>query len=470
MNKAILTITLYFMVSLAFAQWEPDVRLTNDAASTFLSNPNNHPIVASGDTIHAVFVDDRSGKFQVYYTRSLDGGVTWDSALCMSNDSSNLFYPALGVSGATVHLAWSSGTSQAMMYRRSIDAGATWSEEDTLIASTLGLGDPSFAVEGNTVGLAWGDERDGNRNGEEYFKRSTDGGITWGPDTRLTFRPDTIDKSPCLAVAGSFWHLTWVQSSWSTFTPHAWYVRSTNGGASWELPIPLATDTTYSDQPVVAVVGSNVHIVWYDGRAEASGIYYRRSTDNGTTWSAELRVSDTTRYPDYPGITAVGGNIHTAFRTQSLGQFSIGYCGSTDNGMTWSAETLVTTAAGMGTSALAAAGNRVHVILYDNRDGNYEIYYKRNPTGSGIEEEPIMHDAQHISSAATILSGIMRLEHSEPAVLLDITGRKVVDLKSGTNDIRHLAPGVYFIREQSAFISQLSGRPAMNIAKVVVVR
>jgi len=36
------------------------------------------------------------------------------------------------------------------------------------------------------------------------------------------------------------------------------------------------------------------------------------------------------------------------------------------------------------------------------------------------------------------------------AVLLDAAGRKVVELRAGPNDVRHLAPGVYFVREPSA--------------------
>ncbi|OYD15942.1 hypothetical protein CH330_04245 [candidate division WOR-3 bacterium JGI_Cruoil_03_51_56] len=35
------------------------------------------------------------------------------------------------------------------------------------------------------------------------------------------------------------------------------------------------------------------------------------------------------------------------------------------------------------------------------------------------------------------------------AMLLDITGRKVMELHAGANDIRHLAPGVYFIRNEA---------------------
>jgi hypothetical protein len=38
--------------------------------------------------------------------------------------------------------------------------------------------------------------------------------------------------------------------------------------------------------------------------------------------------------------------------------------------------------------------------------------------------------------------------------LLDISGRRVIDLLPGANDIRALVPGVYFVRGKQAKITQ----------------
>jgi hypothetical protein len=51
-----------------------------------------------------------------------------------------------------------------------------------------------------------------------------------------------------------------------------------------------------------------------------------------------------------------------------------------------------------------------------------------------------------------------------PASLLDITGRKVLELQPGDNDIRHLAPGVYFVRRPTTE----DGRPRTSVRKVVI--
>jgi len=49
--------------------------------------------------------------------------------------------------------------------------------------------------------------------------------------------------------------------------------------------------------------------------------------------------------------------------------------------------------------------------------------------------------------------------------LIDIGGRKVMDLQPGENDVRALAPGVYFMRQASSVEHQAS-----NVSKVVVTR
>jgi hypothetical protein len=51
------------------------------------------------------------------------------------------------------------------------------------------------------------------------------------------------------------------------------------------------------------------------------------------------------------------------------------------------------------------------------------------------------------------------------AILLDASGRKVMDLRPGPNDVSRLAPGVYFVRQASGVEREASG-----VNKVVVTR
>ena len=49
--------------------------------------------------------------------------------------------------------------------------------------------------------------------------------------------------------------------------------------------------------------------------------------------------------------------------------------------------------------------------------------------------------------------------------LLDVCGRRVISLQPGGNDIRHVGPGVYFVRT-----AESDERSAVSVRKVVVQR
>jgi hypothetical protein len=80
------------------------------------------------------------------------------------------------------------------------------------------------------------------------------------------------------------------------------------------------------------------------------------------------------------------------------------------------------------------------------------------------EPEP---SVAHKPAGATIARAVLyvpesAIRHSTLA-LLNCTGRKVMDLQPGENDIRHISPGVYFVREASNV-----EREASSVRKVVV--
>ena len=67
----------------------------------------------------------------------------------------------------------------------------------------------------------------------------------------------------------------------------------------------------------------------------------------------------------------------------------------------------------------------------------------------------------------TLIRHALSLGGIQPALLLDICGRKVMDLQPGDNDIRHLAPGVFFVREEGP---RIHGSEGSSVRKVVIQR
>ena len=58
------------------------------------------------------------------------------------------------------------------------------------------------------------------------------------------------------------------------------------------------------------------------------------------------------------------------------------------------------------------------------------------------------------------------VEREASSILLDISGRNVIDLRPGANDVRALTPGVYFMKEGG----ESSEEGVAGMRKVIVTR
>jgi hypothetical protein len=109
--------------------------------------------------------------------------------------------------------------------------------------------------------------------------------------------------------------------------------------------------------------------------------------------------------------------------------------------------------------------------------GNLEVYpVYRMSCYVGTHESSKPQAASH-KLGTTIIRGVLVLSglgtRSESprrdsvmsrAVLLDISGRKMLDLHQGANDVSSLAPGVYFVRTEPSAV----GRGRSAVTKVVI--
>jgi hypothetical protein len=364
------------------AQWQPDVRLTNDPAESYTSY-SAWCIAASGQVVHVVWYDERNlaNYAEIYYKRSTDAGMSWSADVRLTNDSAESWDPSFSLSGSVVHVVWYDNRdgNTEIYYKRSIDGGSSWGGADTRLTNNSSSSSyPSVAVSGSVVHVVWQDFRDGNR--EIYYKRSTEGGISWEADTRLTnYTADS--RFPSVSVSGQVVHVVWYDTR--DGNQEIYYKRSTDGGVSWGTDTRLTNNPALSELPSVSVSGSVVHVVWRDTRDGNSEIYYKRSTDGGVSWGADTRLTYNTADSRHPIVSVSDQVLHVVWHDNRHGAAEIYYKRSTDGGISWEADTRLTNnSAESRTASVSVSGTVVHVVWQDDRDGNYEIYYKRDPTGN----------------------------------------------------------------------------------------
>lgn len=370
----------------AAAQWSSDTRLTTSPFWSETSFNNARSLDAEGNNLHVTWHDTRDGNYEIYYKRSTDGGATWGADVRISNDNQYSYRPSIAASGSTIHIVWYDGrivNNAEIYYRRSTDNGVTWGPETRLTNANLGSSFPSIAVNGNMVHMTWTEYRD--VNDEVYYKRSTDGGTTWGSDVRITNNPQTTN-SPFILVSGS---KVWIVYDDVELGFREVYIRrSFDDGSSWGSQIKISdTDNWVSWFSSAAVQDSTLHVVWIDQSPLMGNhdIFYDRSTDGGTTWGTDVNLSNMDSTSVYPSVVASGNHVHVIWHDNLHDNSEIYYKRSTNKGDSWQDNVRLTNNAGRSEQPfIDYSGEELHVVWWDGRDGNSEIYYKKNPNGNPL--------------------------------------------------------------------------------------
>jgi len=147
-------------------------------------------------------------NWEIIFSRSTDGGHRWLGETRLTDELHESYDPAIAVAGSSLDVVWSdfrSGTWQTYS-KRSSDGGIHWTPDSAVTSSTVGAILPVLVSSGDTLDLFWVDFRDGNA--EIYRRSSSDGGGSWGPETRVTW-DDSVSIRPAVAVNGQTTYLAW---------------------------------------------------------------------------------------------------------------------------------------------------------------------------------------------------------------------------------------------------------------------
>lgn len=381
--KTILFLMIFLTLPL-HSQWQPNYRLTNFLGNSYCSQQGQRNIVANGQMLHVVWYDIFLGSYQIYYTRSTDGGTTWgsDTNLILTNyESTN---PSICFSGSMLHTVWVDrrNGNDEIYYKRSTNEGLNWLPEVRMTDNVFGQEHTTICASGQNVCMFW---RDGRNSGsyEIYYRRSTDDGATWTEETRLTNFAGTR-TAPAVTVVGSTIHLVWDDGRHGANT-EIYYKKSTDYGVTWGNDTRLTNAPEISFNSSVAVSGNIVHVTWQDYRHGLGEIYYKNSTDGGTTWGADVRITNDPLNSGDPSIDVSGPIVHLVWEDKKDGVFKIYYNVSTNAGATWGTEVKLSAGSGeCGNPSIIVSGSTVNTVWHDYSDGNFEIYYDKNPSGNAI--------------------------------------------------------------------------------------
>jgi hypothetical protein len=367
-----MAIGVFLLPQSARADWTTAKRLTwNDGVSY-------SPEIAldSSSHLHVVWYDDTPGHYEIYYKKSTDGGTTWTAAKRITWSSGDSKYPAMAIDlSDRLHVVWTEDTigGSEIYNKRSSDGGATWTAKQRLTWAGITSEWPDIAVDpSGLIHLVWQDS-----TGEIYYSRSPDG-TNWMLAKRITWTPGS-SHYPDLAIDSSGQlHVVWEDNTPGEYNYEVYYRKSTNSGTTWSKARRLSWMENGSHSPDIAVDPSgNLHLVWYDENPSLYDIYYKNSTDSGASWTAAKRLTSDLGWSAYPCLAGdVSGQLHLVWE-DSEGDLS--YRKSTNSGTSWSTIQRLTWTSGSSWDPImiADSSGNLHLVWSDNTPLNREIYYKK---------------------------------------------------------------------------------------------
>jgi hypothetical protein len=321
---------------------------------------------------------------EIFFSRSIDDGLTWSQPVNISNPSVYSTSPAIALdSVGNIDVVWADRTpgNDDIYFSRSTNGGETWSQAVN-ISNTPGVSQsPVIAVDyAGNIDVTWFDET--SRNYDIYFSRSTDDGLTWNQVVNISNHLE-YSSSPDIAVdsAGN------IYAAWSASTLYddIYFSRASVDSLSWSQPVNISHTFDTSFYPAIAVDSAgNPNVVWYDmiymGKINKSIVRFSHSADNGTTWSQQVNLSDKMEIHYFADIVVDSvGNINVVWSDDSLGHLFVYFRRSIDDGVTWSQAASVSHHLSIPlypAMALDSAGN-INVVWADTIPNNedFDIYF-----------------------------------------------------------------------------------------------
>jgi hypothetical protein len=318
--------------------------------------------------------------------RTTDGGTSWSATARLASDIISWgATSALGRVDLTYVRRVTSSTGNVafrLFYRRSTDGGVTWSTPLALTSAASRIADTDVARRTTShVAVAW----TGLSTGNIYTRTSTDGGKTFGP-TRFAAKSANSEPGRTVIYRGD------VKLALGTGVMYLAYSsardtvsmrRSTTGGSTWSAATVMTRNG--SEDGSLVASGSSAAFAYTTTATGTMKAVVRRTTNKGSSWSGavHLGAAPSGTFSTRPSLAYRDGVLAVVFKYGPPGASPVWHRQSSDFGATWGTRTQVS-ATNVDDSDPEPAGVAIldarHLAGYsENRgEGNEGLWVRRS--------------------------------------------------------------------------------------------
>jgi hypothetical protein len=335
---------------------------TGWAGETILSSPSTgdgwEPAIAadpSAPYVYTGWMQYAGNKVSIYIRVSSDGGATWGmpKALAPSNQGQYDISLATTASGAVYasymqgnHIMFTKSTTHGATFTAPLQvSGGTWADKPWLATSATGT----------DVYITW------TTRGNLYAVDSHNSGASFSSPLQVTNESNiyyysnggTVLPNGTALMVGSEYPENGNNTKNTGPVPIV-VLRTSNGGTSWTRTVAdtLNTGATFATSSVTTIASdaNGTAVLVYSGSTAvgANGhVYFKRSTDSGMTWGAATELTTSAGGADATSVAAAGkgnGLFTVTWMDARGGGWNVWQRGSTDGGVTWSADAKVSDA------------------------------------------------------------------------------------------------------------------------------
>jgi S1-C subfamily serine protease len=289
-------------------------------------------IAAFGNIVYVVWTDNSPGNFDIFFMKSTDGGNTFNKPLNLSNDPGLSYQPRIVTDGKNnVYVVWTDNSpgNYNILFTKSSDGGDSF-DKPIILSNLKGVSNfPNIVASGNNVYVVWSHKNNTDfdpSNTENqtqtynvFFTKSLDGGNSFGKPVNLS--DDTANsQSPALAISekGTV-YVVWSDNSIGTY--ETFFTKSLDQRRTFSKVSVVSSNIARSISPSIAAYVNKVYVVWSDNTFGNSEIFFTNSIDNGSTFNMPININEDVGTSGVAQITIdpEAGNLYLIWQDNATG-------------------------------------------------------------------------------------------------------------------------------------------------------